>query len=219
MRRLSLLRRHRSDQGMTLVEVLVTVSLLGIVSAIFTGFLFSIQNTDVREQNRSQSNDEARAASEQIARQVRSGNFFYDPAQEATFAGLPSTSVGYAFRVYTQALSQAVTPNGARCVQWRVINQQLQTRSWTVTWQEDNQVTGWDTVAYHVVNSGASQQPFALDPSSTNFLKVLDINILINNSPGKQQNVQVTDGVTGRNTNQGYPSITCGDTADQVPPP
>src|SRR6266576_1282815 len=113
MRRLSSLRRRRDEKGMTLVEVLVTVTLLGIVSVIFTGFLFSIQNTDMREQNRSQSNDEARSAAEQIARQVRSGNLFYDPALEATFAGLSPSDAGYAFRVYTQALSQSVTPTGA----------------------------------------------------------------------------------------------------------
>lgn len=207
---------------MTLVEVLVTIMLLGIVTVMFTTVLFSVQNTEAREQNRSQSNDQARLAVEQIGRQVRSGNLFYDPATEATLAGLPSTSGGYAFRVYTQALSQSVTPNGFRCVQWRVLNGNLQTRSWTTSWQADGVVTGWDTVADHLVNTGDSQKPFILDPTfSTPSISVLDLNILVNNSPGKQNNVQVVDSITGRNTNQSqlFPANICGDSTDTVPTP
>jgi len=219
MTRASLWRIERDERGMTLTELLVTMALLGVVTVIFTSVLASVQNVEAREANRSESNDQARQAVDQINRQVRSGNLFYDPASEATLAGLPSTSAGYAFRVYTQALSQSVNPNGARCVQWRLLDQQLQTRSWTTTWQQDDVVTPWRTVADHVVNSGASQKPFVLGASSNAFLQVLEINILVNNSPGRQNNVQLNDAVTGRNTNQGFPENLCGQDSSTIPDP
>jgi len=106
-------------------------------------------------------------------------------------------------------------------VQWRVYNQLLQSRSWTTTWTEDpdHEVTGWGTVADHVVNTGASQTPFTLDPVSTSQLAVLDVNLLINNSPGKQNNVQVTDAIAGRNTLQTFPTSICGDSSSPPPAP
>ena len=204
---------------MTLTELLVTMAIMGIVMVIFSTILISVQNIEASEENRSQSNDQARLAVESIDREMRSGNLFYDPATEPILAGLPSSSVGYAFRVYTQALSDSVTPTGARCVQWRLINQLLQTRSWTTTWQTDGLVSTWRTVADHVVNTGTAQAPFALDSNSNAFLQVLDVNILVNNSPGHQSNVQLTDTVTGRNTNQGFPHSECGTSSSTVPAP
>ena len=209
----------RDERGMTLAELLVAMSILTIVLAIFATLFASVQKVEAREENKSMSNDQGRLAVEAIDRQVRSGNLFYDPANEPTLAGLPSSSVGYAFRVYTQALSNAVTPNGARCVQWRLVDQTLQTRSWTTTWQSDGIVSAWRTVADHIVNTGSTQAPFTLDASSNAVLQVLDVNILVNNHPGDQNNVQLNDAVTGRNTNQSYPASTCGNSSLTVPAP
>ena len=89
--------------------------------------------------------DQARLGVQQLDRQIRSGNLIYNPAAENDSAN--GIQPGLSLRVYTQSNSVQ------RCVQWRIYNKLLQTRSWTTTWQVDDIVTAWRTVADHIVNT------------------------------------------------------------------
>lgn len=118
--------RSDGDEGVTLVELLVTMFILGIVTAAAYSVLISVTRQSRDVQGREQTVGNARLAIEQIDRQIRSGNVLYDPALEA----LPNS-----MRVYTQA-------NGVnRCVQWQLQSAGvLRSRSWSPTWQTDGLV-------------------------------------------------------------------------------
>jgi type II secretory pathway component PulJ len=175
--------------------MLIAMGLLSAVMSIVLAALISMQNTENRVNGRSQTNDQVRLAVEQIDRQIRSGNVLYDPAGEGTHAGT-GIPAGFSMRVYTQA-------NGVqRCVQWRVSGGTLQSRSWTKSWQVDNQVSGWRTIAEHIVNPTATP-PFALD-SSPNFggqqgSHLINIDIMANAASSTGSNVESKMSISGRN--------------------
>jgi type II secretory pathway component PulJ len=198
--------RRRTEAGTTLVELLVVMSLLSVIMGIVLAGLVSMQNTENRVNNRSQTNDQVRLAVEQIDKQVRSGNVLYDPALEGANAG-SGIAAGFSMRVYTQA-------NGVqRCVQWRVTGATLQARSWSQAWQSDNAVSDWRTVADHVVNT-SSNPPFALDPTAGFGSRLVNIDVIANVRSDTGANVEGKTSVTGRNTQYGYDPVVC----NVVPP-
>ena len=184
----------RDQRGLTLVELTMTIFLLGIVMSIcvqvFITIGRSVQTTDQTSQN----TDQARLAVQQIDRQIRSGNVLYDPAAE--------TPAGLALRVYTQS-------NGdQRCVQWRITNGTLQTRSWSESWTVDGDVSGWRNVAQGLVNT-TSAPAFALDSGSGFGDRLINIRVLVNADLVHQKTVEFKASVTGRNTEYGYSKTIC----------
>lgn len=199
-------RISRGQRGLTLVELTVTILLLGIVMSICVQVFITIGRSVKTTDQVSQNTDQARLAVQQIDRQVRSGNVLYDPLAE--------TPPGLAMRVYTQA-------NGdQRCVQWRVTKSIsglkdgiLQTRSWSESWIYDGDVSGWRNVSENIINSSASPA-FALDGGSGFGDRLINIRILVNADPVHQKTVEFTSSVTGRNTEYGYSKSIC----NSIPP-
>ncbi len=207
--------RRASEAGYTIIEMSIGMLILGLVVSAFMTALFSVQRSFDRQSDRSQSNDQVRLAVEQIDREVRSGNLLYDPSLEYDPNPAHGISPGMALRIYTQTNARTRDP-GNRCVQWRILNGELQSRSWTVTWHIDGLVTAWRVIADHVVNqTDAPQVPaFALDPESTKGSRTLIVTILVNEKAASGGDVRVQASVTGRNTEYGYPSDICND----IPP-
>ncbi len=206
-----MIRLRDDESGFTIIELVVVTGLLGTVLAMAFGAIASFQSAIVTSDTRSQTNDQARLAVEQIDRQVRSGNVLYDPSNEGSNAGTnPDGSAipaGFSMRIYTQA-------NGVeRCVQWRVLNTQvLQKRAWSQAWRDDGQVSGWRTVATGIVNS-TLQKPFSLDsavafggpgpspsPGVQNNSRLVNIDIIANVNSNHGSNVEYTNSAEGRNT-------------------
>ncbi|HVE46375.1 MAG TPA: hypothetical protein VNA57_06475 [Acidimicrobiales bacterium] len=186
-----------SEAGFTVFEVLVAVSIFIMALVIALSSLSSVQNSVTRADSRSQTNDQARLAVEQLDRQIRSGNLLYDPALESP--------PGLSLRVYTQA-------NGTqRCVQWRILNGELQTRSWPETYPTIGTPSGWRTVADGIVNN-ASQPAFILPAGFEK--RLIEIDLRVNHNPKKGSTVRVTSSVAGRNTQYQYASTVC----NTVPP-
>ena len=103
MMRRPTIRRLRSEDGMTLVELMVAMAILSIVSLVFTTTLSSVQRAVVEEDVRIRLNDQVRLAVQSIDRLVRSGNILYDPVDESGNDPFDATATGYMFRIYTQA--------------------------------------------------------------------------------------------------------------------
>jgi hypothetical protein len=120
-----------------------------------------------------------------------------------------------AVRIYTQTNANLRNP-GNRCVQWRIYNEQLQRRDWTTTWRTDGVVSAWRVVAEHIVNQTLSPQihAFELDPDTSKGGRTLVITILANANSLHGEPVQITESITGRNTEYGYPNNVCSD----IPP-
>lgn len=206
-------RLRTREEGMTLLELTIVMMLLGVVVAIFMTTFLRVQSNFDRQSDRSQSNDQARLAVEEIDREVRSGNLLYDPATENDAAH--GIYPGMSLRVYTQTNAPTRDPAN-RCVQWRILNGELQVRSWSVTWRTDGTISTWRVVADHVVNYSNNPQTaaFVLDPESTKGSRTLVVNILVNQDAKSGKDVQVKTSVTGRNTGYGYPVDICSD----IPP-
>ena len=186
--------RQRSDEGMTLVELLISMAIFSLALSMVYTVLITVQRQTKDSTSRADAVGDARLALQQIDRQVRSGNVLFDPAAET----LPLS-----MRVYTQA-------NGdQRCVQWQVVNGTLRTRSWSSTWQTDGSVSAWAVVAHNLVNT-TSSPPFALQGSSTAYgSRLVDITLLVKSPTAQGKPVNVTSSLSGRNTAYGYDPGIC----------
>lgn len=186
--------KRRGDDGMTLVEILISMMIFSLALAMVYTVLITVQKQTKDQTSRADSVGNARLALMQIDRQVRSGNVLYNPASE---------SLPLSMRVYTQA-------NGVqRCVQWQVYDRKLRTRSWSTTWQTDGLVSDWAIVAHDVVNTTATP-PFALQGGTTAYgSRLVDITLLVKSPTAGGQPINVTSSLSGRNTAYGYDPGVC----------
>lgn len=196
--------RARGDSGVTMVELLITMTIFGTILAVIYGVLISVQKQTADTVKRADSVDQVRLALSEIDRQVRSGNVLYNPIYEAAI-GFPMS-----MRVYTQA-------NGMqRCVQWQIIGGALRTRGWSTTWQTDppGAVTPWRTIARNVVNTSA-ETPFVLSGGGTTAYgsRLVDIRILVKDPGAGGKPAEVLGSLSGRNTLYGFDPGIC----DPVP--
>ncbi len=184
--------RSDGDEGVTLVELLVTMFILGIVTAAAYSVLISVTRQSRDVQGREQTVGNARLAIEQIDRQIRSGNVLYDPALES----LPNS-----MRVYTQA-------NGVnRCVQWQLQSAGvLRSRSWSPTWQTDGLVSTWGNVARGIRNTTS---PFSLPNASAYGSRLIDITFQVHDDTAGGTDQIVQTSLSGRNTEYGYDTGVC----------
>jgi prepilin-type N-terminal cleavage/methylation domain-containing protein len=205
------------ESGMSLVELLVAMAIMGFVITAVLSVLSSAMIGYNRQSDRSTTNDQARLAVEELDREIRSGNLLYDPALEAGSAG-SGIVPGYALRIYTQNNADTRNP-GPRCDQWRILNGSLQHREWTTTWREDDIVSGWRTIATNIVNQTVSPPvPAFVLPSAVSYPyyggRLLSITLLAQVKASSGSPVRVQESVTGRDTEYGYPTNVCTD----IPP-
>jgi prepilin-type N-terminal cleavage/methylation domain-containing protein len=195
---------HRDQKGMTLMELMVSVALMVIVVTIFTTVLMAIQRAVMNQQGRSETNDQARAAMEQMDREIRSGNMLYDPTDEALGScGGKDCVPSYTLRVYTQVNAPTRTPP-QQCVQWVIDDDTLFRRAWAPGATES--IAGWRTVATGVVNQSLAPAVPAFSVDSAG--KVLDITLMLNSRLGSDnghRTVRMNTSIAARNTATGDP--------------
>lgn len=191
------------EEGLTLVELLVAMSILVIVLGSVYGLLFSVQNGFERQVDRSTSLDQARQALLQIDREMRS-------------ASAMTAATGTTLDAYTRTNQVSASGDAARttqmCVQWRVVSGNLQTRMWplvgapaTVTWR---------TIATNLVNTDVFEIPTRAslgrpgdgrDPKNLYNGRLLNVHILANSAPATGTNaapsVELRSSLSGRNVN------------------
>lgn len=203
------LRRQGRQDGLTLIEMLVTMIIFSLAVGLLFQAVIKVQKYTSANQNTSDTSGQLRLALDQIDRQVRSGNVLGNPANE-TSASCIAGGAGTCVRVYTQA-------NGSlRCVQWQVTTagaaagtRILQSRNWSPTWQTDPNpsasVTPWVVQARGLAPTQAIN-PFTISASSAGVLQVR-LEAVDPRRPGSR--VPITSSLFGRNTNYGYTSNEC----------
>lgn len=178
LRRLRMLRRHRrrvvgDETGFTAVEMAVAAAIMVIVSTIGFSAVGSVFGTGARALDKAQSTTSASQALSELRQEIVSGNVLYDPNSEfGTVCGTgwsPSVNcaggdgaqipVGFSLRIYTQ------NNGNYTCVQWRVDDGALQTRSWLSPPPSPAPKVPWTTLVTGVVNatypsSGSPTTPF-----------------------------------------------------------
>jgi type II secretory pathway component PulJ len=208
-------RLAQREQGVTLVELMVSMGIMAVVVVALLGVLGQAFTSLSTQTARSNDEDQARLAVEELDREIRSGNLLYDPALETGPLG-SDVAAGMSLRVYTQTNADTRDP-GNRCVQWRITSTgKLQRRDWSINWATDGLVSGWRIVAENVVNRSASPQvtAFTLDPDPSKGGRTMIITISVQTDASKGKAVQIRQSVTGRNTEYGYPNNIC----DSIPP-
>ena len=210
---------HRED-GFTLVELLVSMSIFVVVLVIFLTTFTVVQTAVHREEDKSRNNDQARLAMEELDREIRSGNVLYDPATESA----PRLML----RIYTQSNATTREPRpGYVCRLWRIDgSQQLQTRFWPPGRPEA--ASSWQTIADGIVNevvagsqscSAAGSCAFSLDTNPNTYDRTVDIMLLVNDDYAQhpEDTVRIESSITGRNTSYGFPANVCSETPAETP--
>jgi prepilin-type N-terminal cleavage/methylation domain-containing protein len=198
--------RLRGEAGVTLPELVVAMSILAVVLLVFTSTLATVQNVVVRENARSELNNNARLALQTIDRNVRSGNLLYDPASEAGNDPYDALATGYMLRVYTQAKHQPV--DEPRCALWLIDDQQQLKYRWWPALDPDS-ATDWRVVATAVVNRDLSEPAFTLGGDGRTINVEFLVNANLASEPDATQAFEAS--LTGRNTSFGYPVNVCED--------
>jgi type II secretory pathway pseudopilin PulG len=200
------MRLRRDEAGMSLAEVMVSMSVFTVVVVIFLSTLTSVQQATVRESSHSVNNDQARLAMLEFDREIRSGNVLYDPATE--------NPAGFVLRIYTQSNANTRTPSpGYVCRVWQITTGGLlQTRSWPP--MEPQNASDWVTVATGIVNRMESPTVTAFsrsDPSSASGGRIVNIVLLVNDDYAHRPDstVRIQQSITGRNTSYGFPVNVC----------
>jgi type II secretory pathway component PulJ len=194
------------EHGTTMVELLVSMVVLGGVVMMFLGGITSMQRVVTGAAGRGARDDEARLALQQIDREIRSGNVFYDPALEDDPADdvVPSMSL----RVYTQANGTTRTPT-SRCAQWRISNELLQTREWAPN-DFVATVSPWRTVAAGIVNRTTSPNvPAFAKTAPFGYGALVRVVLVVARQADGGDPIQVVGSITGRNTQGNHISDVC----------
>lgn len=211
----------RDDQGFSLVELLVSMTIFSVLMALIFSLFITMLNQSSDNLARTRSVEQARLGISQIDRQVRSGNVILDPANDGlTEAGVPPY---YSLRVYTQE-------NGDdKCAQWRVIFDtpsdkfgRLEFREWDAGAPSTS--TNWSSVANNVeapsgsfvASDAQTWPPFWVDNTTatgTTDTKAQNIRITLRmgdpESDPDAKPASVTSVVTGRNTVFGFSPDNC----------
>jgi Tfp pilus assembly protein PilW len=148
--------RMRSDEGTSLIELVVGMSLLSIFMSMFTGAVVMMNNAENKAQAVSLTSTQLNQAFLNLDKTVRYATAISTPGQGTTgdwYVELRTTNTGT-----------------DQCMQLRVdiATQQLQQRTWTVTNAVASSASGWLPTASGIANgnavSGAATQPFYLPP-------------------------------------------------------
>ena len=214
-----LMNRLRSDDGFSLMELMVVLLLMGIVIPVIVGVMYAAQSNLERDISRSVTNDQVRLAMKSLDREVRSGNVVYDPMTEVYAPG--DVAAGMSFRIYTQsnAPSRGATAgdSGFRCVQWRITSptsatpNELQRRMWIPG--PNPAKPSWITVATGVRNRSPVPGDSVVSAFSQNTEgNRIDVNLRANADPkgGKGKTIESKVSVTGRNTILNWTAQKCG---------
>ena len=197
------MRRLTGEHGMTLVELVVAMSMLGVVLLIFTSVLASVQRSILVNQRYSEANDEARLALQQLDRELRSGNVINDPATPPT-----GYTANQTLLIYTQA--SLPTRGEAQCEIWKVTTGgELQVRRWipgASTWE-----TSWRTIVDSLVNRSTGVNAFTMNSDPLKGERTVDIVLQVNPAYADHpdRTIEIQASLTGRNTSYNYPTNIC----------
>ena len=171
-----------ADSGYTLVELIVSMSILAFLIAIFMAAITQEYKNTVRTQAVSTSADETLRTMNRLDHTIR-------------YAGAVNRPVEVGTNWYLEYQTTA-TLNGAQpvCTQWKFDStaDTVAYRTWTVTGGAVTP-TPFITTSTHVVNNPATQQPFTFLPADPVYTKQrVVVWLIVQNSRGNGAQIQST---------------------------
>jgi len=182
------------ESGVTLVELVISAAIMGLIAGIFVTVLGTVQTGLKREQDRSLTMDQGRLALESIDRDVRSGNILCSP---------PVSVAPTNFGLTLQTQSNGST----HWVQYRVSSHALQRRATTTSTSPPTFPSTWRTVATGIQNTSATP-PFVIDASAAYGSRLVNVTLLVNSASQTtvSSNVRLESSYAIRNQTT---SVTC----------
>ncbi len=156
-------KRHESDAGFSLVELIVAMGIFSVLLAVFGAAVVTMTKDTVAVQDDVNATAELQRAMNAFDRQLR----YSSGVNRPVLVGGQTWYLEYLI----DATAPGVQPT---CTQWRVsgTTDLLETRTWvndtsgaTVT------PTAWTTVASRITNDPATQPPFVLLPADATYTK------------------------------------------------
>jgi prepilin-type N-terminal cleavage/methylation domain-containing protein len=152
-------RRVAADQGFTVIELMIAITIFGIFITIVTSSIISIMKASTKVQVTAQSTSGELAVFQRLDHQIRYSDSINWPG-----VGAPSGDTYIEFRT---PASSTVGGTNPLCTQWRydIATRSLQSRTW-------NDVTGatppaaWETDLTNMPNDGGATYPFQLLPAA-----------------------------------------------------
>lgn len=172
--------RQPRDQGLTVVELLVSASLFLVAFGMFSGSLYASQRLQRQSSEFSRANDQIQVALQSIDRQIRSGFV----VGTASLAGADAAVI-----IYSQATG------APRCFAWAFADEDAGGKSgeaslFTASWAASASrpafslagANGWVKMASGLWNWKVSPQvePFTAQVQAVGLLKTLDVSFLVN---------------------------------------
>ena len=180
--------RVAAEDGLSLPEMLVALSVLGVILTAMFSVLFNVQRGVERQTDRVASVDQARLAMEQIQHEVASARAL-------------TVQSGLTMDVYTRTNED--TRGASKCVQWRVNGGDLQTRTWVPPWT-NAQTVHWRTVASSLTNvNNGTEWLFKLDTNTAYANRLLNITARVNTDDSSGSDVVIPGSAFARNVQYG----------------
>ena len=173
VRRPTMTRGKRDSTGFTIIELLVSMTLLAVVSTTFLAAVNAIYGGIHKQQGITDAADGNRRAFELLDKQVR----------YASAINTPGTAADGNFYVEYQWSQSTGSLDSVTCSQWRLnpTTDVLQYRSWA-SGTTPNPTPSWTTVDTGVINNPSTQPPFSLvgptAQGATMQYQVLDVNFI-----------------------------------------
>lgn len=148
------------DSGFTLVEAVVAVAVFTVALAVMSSATMSMLTATRQADGVSVATDQVRVGFHRLEKQVRYANAISTP-------GASGTAWYVEFRTLDWVRDDRTDPDNKheRCVQWRVLNGRLETRSWLINAsRQPLDLRPWQTVATGLVNDFATEPPFGPPP-------------------------------------------------------
>ncbi len=211
------IERLRDERGFTLVELLVTMSILSVVLASAYAVVASVQTGFENQSNRDTNVTQINLAMQELNREILSAQAFSVAHWNGSQFSLVATgSSDNALIVYTQANAtsrEGSSPGptaGFSCDEWRVVNNQLQVRRWAPNWRDNpgTLVQPWRTLAQATQVSASFLMPGSADYGG----RLLQATVNINQAPVGSQATHATSETTeftGRNVQFAPPISVC----------
>jgi hypothetical protein len=189
--------RIRQDDGTTLMELIVGMSLMAIFGGMFTTAILLMTSSATKAQSLTTTSAQLSSAFLKLDKTVRYATALSQPAQSS---GTGATNDWY--------VEMRITNTGTEvCAQLRIDQtaQQLQQRTWTVTGTTASALTSWTPMASGITNGGMASTspdvPFILTaPSASVDYQRLTVN-LISTAGGGAQPTNAHSSVTFNGTN------------------
>lgn len=194
-------RQLHGERGFTLVELVLTMFVLGLVAAGAGGVLTTVNRAALASDRSGSAKDRAVSALGRLESDIRSGAIVSDPALPDPSC-VPSGAPGRCLRVLVVG-----SDGTGRCVEWRLDGEALERRSWLAP---SGARSTWEVVADGFLDGSLTSDVRTFRVDSLSGGRTVEVTLFLQGGDGAAgEPVRVETSVTARNSGVS-PGESCG---------